>query len=93
MLLVGGLVGSALLLFGARVLVTGRAPALIGRSFRCDRDAGGYHFLFGAALVIFVVGARLPGEASGTITALLSIALVATAVVRFRPRARRTSDD
>ncbi|MBB2945354.1 hypothetical protein FB565_005087 [Actinoplanes lutulentus] len=84
----GGLIGLALLGFGARILVSGHAPAVIARSFRADREAGWYHLLFGVALVIFVVGARLPGEASGTTATILSIALVAVAVVRFRPRGR-----
>jgi hypothetical protein len=88
-----GLIGLALLAFGARILANGRAPAWIGRSFRNGREAGFYHLCFGLALLIFALGARLPGAASGTITEVLAVALVAVAVVRFRPRGRKMSDD
>jgi hypothetical protein len=89
----GGLAGLALLTFGARVLIKNRAPVWMTRSFRTDREAGCYHLLFGLALLIFVMGARLPGAASGTITEILAVALVAVAVVRFRPRGRPMIDD
>ncbi|MEU8237990.1 hypothetical protein AB0C07_07090 [Actinoplanes missouriensis] len=89
----GGLIGLLLLAFGARVLVSGRAPAVIGRSFRTDREAGFYHLLFGLAVLIFVGGARLVGGSSGTTASVISMALVAVAVVRFRPRARARRDD
>ncbi|WP_328464918.1 hypothetical protein OHA21_42135 [Actinoplanes sp. NBC_00393] len=89
----GGVLGLALVVFGARMLMTSRAPAMLERSFRTAREAGSYHLLFGAALLIFVVGARLPGARTGSVTATFALVLVAVAVVRFRPRGRRRDDE
>ncbi|MEU4421259.1 hypothetical protein AB0F81_11580 [Actinoplanes sp. NPDC024001] len=89
----GGLLGLALVAFGARILLRRRAPALIERSFRSAREAGCYHLLFGLAVLLFVAGARLPGARSGQATAVLAVALVGVAVVRFRPRGRRRDDE
>lgn len=89
----GGLLGLALVAFGARILVTGRAPAMIDRSFRTSREAGCYHLLFGVALLVFVAGARLPGVYTGQGTALFAVVLVGIAVLRFRPRGRRRDDE
>ena len=87
----GSLVGAALAVFGMWMLIRGRAPGLIGRSFRTVRDAGRYHLFFGLALVLLVVAGRLPGERPGTIVTLLAILLAAVAVVLYRPRRRDTS--
>ncbi|MEV6299249.1 hypothetical protein AB0M02_07580 [Actinoplanes sp. NPDC051861] len=81
----GGLLGAALVAFGARMLILRRAPALIGRSFRTVREAGCYHLLFGVALLLFVFG--------GTAASLVAVALVGVAVLRFRPRGRKHDDE
>ena len=36
----GSLIGVALAMFGMWMLISGRAPGLIGKSFRTVRDAG-----------------------------------------------------
>ncbi|MBG0563386.1 hypothetical protein [Actinoplanes aureus] len=89
----GGLLGLGLGAFGARMLITDRAPAIIGRSFRTVREAGCYHLLFGLALLIFVMGARLAGSRTAPGTALFALVLVGVAVSRFRPRGRRRDDE
>jgi hypothetical protein len=85
-LLIGGAIGLALALVGAKVLVTGRAPDSIARAFRTTRDAGLYHLLFGLGLILLVAGTRLPGGNTGIVTAILAVALAGTAVIRYRPR-------
>jgi hypothetical protein len=87
-LVTGSFIGLALVLFGARMLVTGRAPASAMRAFRSVRDAGLYHVLFGAGLILLVAGARLPGASTALVTAVLAVLLAAVAVVRYRPQVR-----
>ncbi|MEU8656294.1 hypothetical protein [Actinoplanes philippinensis] len=82
------LIGLVLAVFGARMLVTGNAPGVIARSFRTPRQAGGYHLLFGMAVLIFVVGVTQLTEVAAMIATLLAVALVAIAVVYFRPGSR-----
>ena len=89
-LLVGGLIGLGLAAFGARILLTGHAPALTAGAFRSVRDAGLYHLLFGLALALVVVGTSLAGTMWSAIATLAAIVLVGLAVVRFRPRRRRS---
>jgi hypothetical protein len=90
-LLIGGAIGLALALFGVKMLATGQAPAATARAFRTVRDAGLYHLLFGVALVLLVLGTKLPG--GGALgSAVVAVALVAVAVVRFRPRRARPTD-
>ncbi|MFI1993227.1 hypothetical protein [Actinoplanes sp. NPDC020271] len=84
----GGLAGLALFIFGVRMLVLGRGPEMIARSFRSLRDAGFYHLLFGLALLIYVGGLHLPGAVTGQVAAVLAVALVGVALVLFRPRGR-----
>ncbi|BCY05518.1 hypothetical protein L3i22_006060 [Actinoplanes sp. L3-i22] len=86
--MLGGLAGLALFIFGMRMLVLGRAPGMIARSFRSPRDAGCYHVLFGFALLIYVGGLHLPGTVAGQVAAVVAMFLVAIALVRFRPRGR-----
>ncbi len=88
-LVIGGAIGLALALFGVRMLVTGRAPASISRSFRGGRDAGLYHLLFGLGLVLLVAGTGLPGELTGVASAVVAVALAGVAVVRYRPRGNK----
>jgi hypothetical protein len=91
--LIGGGIGLALAAFGARMLLTGRMPAATGRSFRNVRDAGLYHLLFGLALVILAVGSSLPGHGiPGIVSAVLAVGMVGVAVVKHRPRGRKTAD-
>ena len=85
-LVIGGVIGLALALFGVRMLVTGRAPASTTRSFRTVHEAGLYHLLFGLGLILLVAGTRLPGDRTGAVTAVLAVLLAAVAVVRYRPR-------
>ncbi|MGW4942834.1 hypothetical protein ACWEOZ_14760 [Actinoplanes sp. NPDC004185] len=92
-LLVGGVIGLVLALFGVRMLVTGHAPAGTARNFPGVRAAALYHLLFGLALLLMVLGqALLTGTARLTAT-VLAVALVAVALVRFRPRRRNSADD
>ena len=88
-LAIGGGIGLLLVLFGMRMLSTGRAPAPTARAFRTVRDAGLYHLLFGVALVLVVLGTELPGRATPVVGAVLAVALVGLAVARYRPRGRR----
>ena len=92
-LVIGGLIGLALSGFGAKVLVTGQAPASTTRSFRSIREAGLYHLLFGVALILLVVGTKLPGERTGIITAVIAVFLALFAIVRYRPKRQKEVDD
>ncbi len=93
MLVIGGGIGLVLAGFGTRMLSSGRAPAPTARSFRTVRDAGRYHLLFGVALLLVALGARLPGRLSAAGATVLAIALVGFAVARYRPRGRRTGGE
>jgi hypothetical protein len=86
----GGVIGLALALYGVRILVTGSAPGATARAFRSTRDAGAYHLLFGVALVLVVFGTGLRGGAVTLAATVLAVVLVGVAVVRFRPRGRRS---
>jgi hypothetical protein len=87
-MVVGGVAGIVLAVFGAGMLVTGRAPDAIARAFRSVRDAGCYHLLFGVGLTMIVFGTALGGGPATLLISLAAIALIAVAVVRFRPRGR-----
>ncbi|GIM98010.1 hypothetical protein [Paractinoplanes toevensis] len=86
---VGGVAGLALVVFGVGMLVTGRAPDATARMFRSVRDAGCYHLLFGAGLTLVVLGTAVGGGLVTILTTLAALALVAVALVRFRPRGHR----
>jgi hypothetical protein len=88
---IGGAIGLALALFGARMLISGRAPDATARAFRTVREAGYYHALFGVALILVVVGTNFTGSPAALVMTLLAVAMVAVAVVRFRPRGRRSA--
>jgi hypothetical protein len=90
-MIIGGAIGLALAAFGSRMLITGRAPAATERAFRSVRDAGLYHTLFGVALVLVVVGTNFSGTPAALVMTLLAVAMVGLAVVRFRPRGRRSA--
>jgi Flp pilus assembly protein TadB len=90
-LVIGGVIGLALALFGVKLLATGRAPASTKRAFRTVREAGFYHLLFGAALLILVIGTKVKGPTAAA-GAVVAVPLVAVAVARFRPRGRRTEE-
>ena len=89
-LVIGGTIGLAMTAFGATVLFTGLVPANTARAFPRARDAGLYHLLFGLAMVLVVAGTTMPGGLPGTVAAVLAVALVAVAVVRYRPRRRKS---
>jgi len=84
--IVGGAIGSVLVLFGVRMLVTGQAPASTARAFRTIRDAGLYHLLFGLGLLLLVAGTELPGTVTPVVSAVIAVVLAGIAVVRHRPR-------
>jgi hypothetical protein len=90
-MVIGGAVGSALALYGVRMLITGRAPSATARAFPSVRDAGCYHLLFGAALVLVVLGTGLERGFVTTATTVLAVLLVGVAMVCFRPRPRRST--
>jgi len=84
-LVAGGSAGLILSIFGAGMLITGRAPDATVRAFRSVSDAGRYHLLFGVGLMFVVVGTVLRGVAA-VISAVVAVVLVGIAIVRFRPR-------
>ena len=88
-LVIGGAIGLALALFGVRMLITGRVPASTGRAFRDVHDAGLYHLLFGAGLLLLVVGTKLPGDLTAVVSAVIAVMLAGVAVVRYRPRGKK----
>ncbi|OJF15561.1 hypothetical protein [Couchioplanes caeruleus] len=92
-LLVGGVIGLFLALFGVKMLVTGRAPASTLRNFLRVRDAALYHLLFGAALLLMVVGQRIPNGPAGAAVSGFAIVLVGVALVKYRPRRGRPTED
>jgi nitrate reductase gamma subunit len=87
-MVVGGVAGFGLAVFGAGMLITGRAPDATRRAFRSVRDAGCYHLLFGVGLAMIVFGTALGGGPVTLLTTVVAIAVVAVAVIRFRPRGR-----
>jgi hypothetical protein len=92
-LVIGGGIGLALALFGVRMLITGRAPAVTMRNFPGVRAAAFYHLLFGVALLLLVLGQTVFAGQAGLVASVLAIALVGVALVRFRPRRRKSVDD
>ncbi|MEV4345469.1 hypothetical protein AB0J83_13415 [Actinoplanes sp. NPDC049596] len=88
-LVVGGVAGAAMAIFGASMLITGRAPQATLRTFRSCRDAGFYHLLFGVGLGLVVLGTALDNPVVTGIVTVLAVAMVGVALVRFRPRPRR----
>lgn len=92
-LAIGGAIGLALALFGVKMLVSGRAPASTLRNFPGVRAAALYHLLFGAALLLMVVGQALMAGTASTVTTVVAIVLVATALIRYRPRRGRPRED
>ncbi|MEU4219400.1 hypothetical protein [Actinoplanes sp. NPDC026623] len=85
-LLVGGAIGLFLAVFGAAILVTGRAPASALRNFAGVRAAALYYLLFGLALLLMVLGQTLIAGAASLVVGALAVAMVGVAVVRYRPR-------
>ena len=83
---IGGAIGLALVLFGAKMLITGQAPASTARAFRNVNDAGLYHLLFGLGLLLLVAGTELPGTVTPVVSAVIAVVLAGIAVVRYRPR-------
>ncbi len=90
-MMIGGAFGLALAAYGGWILFSHQAPALTARSFRTVRDAGYYHLLFGTALSLVVLGAGFTRSMLTTACTGLAVGLVGLALVRFRPRPRRSS--
>ncbi|MFI5492524.1 hypothetical protein [Actinoplanes sp. NPDC051859] len=91
MLVVGGGIGLLLAIFGAKMLVTGRAPAGTLRNFPSLRTAALYHLLFGVALLVMVVGQVIPNGPARAALSAFAIVLVVVALLRYRPRRSRPS--
>jgi uncharacterized membrane protein YphA (DoxX/SURF4 family) len=92
-LLAGGAIGLLLALFGVKTLVTGRAPAATGRAFRDLHDAGMYYLLFGVALLVLALGTSIPmGGVLATVSAVVAVVMVGFAVIKHRPRGRKTAE-
>ena len=89
-LVIGGAIGAALALFGVKVLVTGRAPASTTRAFDTIRAGGLYHLLFGVALILLVVGTKMP-DVLNIVTTVAAVVLAGVAILKFRPRRKETS--
>ncbi|WP_305786101.1 hypothetical protein [Symbioplanes lichenis] len=87
-LAVGGGIGLLLALFGAVMLVTGRAPAGTMRMFAEVRDAGLYHLLFGVGLLVMVVSQALLRGPAAVAVGVVALALAVVALVKYRPRKR-----
>jgi hypothetical protein len=82
------LVGVAAAVYGAAILLTGRALRGDQRAFRRLKDAGFYYLCFGMALTLLVSGVlwirhhqTLPAVAALVVTIVL-----AGLVIRYRPR-------
>lgn len=89
----GGAIGLALALFGVKMLLTGRAPAGIMRNFLRVRDAALYHLLFGAALLLMVLGQTLPAGSAAVATRVAAIVVAGVALIRYRPRRGKRAED
>ncbi|MGK5680739.1 hypothetical protein [Actinoplanes sp. URMC 104] len=85
----GGVAGGALAVFGLVILLTGRAPATTARAFGSVRDAGFYHFLFGTALGLVVIGTAIDSPAVTITITALAVVMAGVALIRFRPHGRR----
>jgi hypothetical protein len=85
---IGAVAGLILAGYGVWMLATGHAPGPTARAFRCVRDAGYYHLLFGVALALVVIGTGLDRGMVTLFITVPAIVLAGVAVVRFRPRGR-----
>jgi hypothetical protein len=92
-LLIGGVIGLFLAVFGVAMLVTGKAPASTLRNFAGVRTAALYHLLFGVALILMVVSQALLTGPAILVVSVLAILMVGVAVVRYRPRRGKPEDD
>ncbi|WP_306215162.1 hypothetical protein [Actinoplanes sp. RD1] len=87
-LAVGAAAGLLLALFGAVMLITGRAPAGTMRMFAGVRDAGLYHLLFGMALLAMVLSQAMLSGVAAVAVGAVALALAGVALVKYRPRKR-----
>jgi uncharacterized membrane protein len=86
--LIVALGGTSVAIYGAWILITGRAPRSGQRSFRGPTDAGLYHVCLGLALALVALS-QLWNEHHQIL--LAAAALIATVVlvgliIRYRPR-------
>ena len=84
----GGGLGTAVALFGAWILLTGRAPAGTARAFRSTTDAGMYSLCTGTAVVLLAVPSRFQqiGFAWQLVFLALAMLLGAIGFLKYRPR-------
>ena len=90
---VGGL---GLAVFGAGILLTGKAPARTMRGFRRPTDAGMYTLCTGLALILLTVSSKTDSLGNVVQMPLLAaaVALGALGFIKYRPRdhAGRSTD-
>jgi ABC-type spermidine/putrescine transport system permease subunit II len=92
-LLIGGGIGLFLAVFGAAMLVTGRAPASTLRNFTGVRPAAMYHLIFGLALLLLTLSLSLFTSPANVVVSVLAFILAGIAVVRYRPRRGKPGED
>ena len=92
-LTVGGVIGLGLALFGVKMLLTGRAPASTKRNFPRVRDAALYHLLFGAALLLLILGEAVLDGSAAVVMSTAAIVLAGVALIRYRPRRGKRAGD
>jgi hypothetical protein len=87
--LTGGALGLGVAIYGAEILVTGRATRGDQRVFRRLADAGLYYLCFGLALALLVLS-QLWNENDqslpAVVTLIIAMVLGGLAVIRYRPR-------
>jgi membrane associated rhomboid family serine protease len=90
--LLAGVGGATVAIYGAVVLLTGRATRGDRRAFQRASDAGPYYLFFGLALTLMVVGVVLNEhhQSLPAVAALVgAVASAGLAVIRHRPRRKR----
>jgi hypothetical protein len=90
--LLTGVGGAAVAIYGAVILLTGRATRGDRRAFRRMKDAGFYYLCFGLALALQMLSVLWNEHHQPLLAGLALIgtmALVGLAVIRYRPRQDR----
>jgi membrane associated rhomboid family serine protease len=86
--LLAGVSGAAVAIYGAIILLTGRATRGDRRAFRRLKDAGLCYLGFGLALALLMLGVLLNEhrQALPAVVALIGTMLAGLAGFRYRPR-------